>query len=181
MHAVIRIISDITSGDPTKKAVRKETDYQIFESSLMTLLSASIFYWRSSGPNILIGIAVTLAVAILGYFACRYPKGRVVCIIIFGAWFIYVPFIFIGSKIWPEEVSISLQEMQGRHNFSQFSIDVADVRSIQGSRGGKGGYALHVFLKSKSKAVGIPVIWGQDKEAYKNALHKVCPDAALDW
>jgi hypothetical protein len=147
----------------------------------MTILGDAIFHWRDSGPNLLIGVIVTFAVAVLGYLACRNPKGRVAGIILFGAWTVYVPFVFVGSKIWPEEVSISMKEMQGCHNFSRFSLEAADIRSIQGSRGGKGGYALHVFLKSKNKAVGIPVIWDQDKEAYKNALRKMCPDADLDW
>jgi hypothetical protein len=147
----------------------------------MNLLGDAIFYWRSSGPNLLIGVIATLAVVILGYLACRNPKGRVAGIVLFGAWAVYVPVVFIGSKIWPEEVLISMKEIQGRHNFSRFSLEAADISSIQGSRGGKGGYALHVFLKSKNKAVGIPVIWDHDKEAYKNALHKVCPDADLDW
>ncbi|MES2661496.1 MAG: hypothetical protein V4689_22950 [Verrucomicrobiota bacterium] len=147
----------------------------------MTFLGDAIFYWRDSGPNLLIGVIVTFAVAALGYLAYRNPKGRVASIVLFGLWAVYVPFVFIGSMIWPEEVSISADEIQGRHNFSRFSLEASDIRSIQGSRGGKGGYALHVFLKSKNKAVGIPVIWDQDKEAYKSALHKVCPGADLGW
>lgn len=45
----------------------------------------------------------------------------------------------------------------------------------------KGGYHLSVTLKSRSESVEIPVIWDQDKEAYKTALHKLCPSARLDW
>ncbi len=147
----------------------------------MTFLGDAIFYWRDSGPNLLIGIIVTFAVAALGYLACRNPKGRVAGIVLFCLWAVYVPFVFIGSKLWPEEVTVSMKGIKGRHNFSQFSLDVADVQSIRGSRSGKGGYALHVFLKSKNESVGIPVIWDQHKAAYKEALHKVCPEADLDW
>jgi hypothetical protein len=147
----------------------------------MLLLGDTLFYWRSSGPNLWVGAIVTLTAIGMGYLWCRTPKGRVAGILLFGAWALYVPFVFIGSKIWPEEVSVSMKVIQGRHSFSQFSLDVADVQSIRGSRSGKGGYALHVFLKSKKKAVGIPVIWDQHKAGYKEALHKVCPDADLDW
>ncbi len=45
---------------------------------------------------------------------------------------------------------------------------------------GKDGYALHVHLMSKNMAVGIPVVQDQDKQAYKDALHKVWPNADLD-
>ena len=147
----------------------------------MTFLGDAIFYWRDSGPSLLLGAIITITVFGMGYLWCRTPKGRVAGIILFGAWAVYVPFVFIGSKIWPEEISISSEEIQGRHNFSRFSIEAADIRSIQGSRGGKGGYALHVFLKSKSNAIAIPVIWDKDKEAYKIALHKLCPEADLGW
>lgn len=149
----------------------------------MILLSNVFFYWRSSGPNLLIGVIATVAVAVIGYLSCRRsPKGRWFGIIFFGAWLVYVPFVFIGSKIWPEEVSISAEEIHGRLNFKRFSFEVADIRAINtSSGGGKGGPGLHVFLKSKNTAVGIPIIWDQNMEAYKNALHKVCPDAVLDW
>lgn len=147
----------------------------------MTNPSEVIFHWRDSGPNLWVGAVVTIAVVALGYLACRNPKGRVAGIVLFGAWAVYVPFVFIGSRIWPEEVSIRMEEIQGRHSFSRFSIETSNIRSIQGTRGGKGGYTLHVSLKSKNMAVGIPVIWDQNKEAYKNALHQVCPDADLDW
>jgi hypothetical protein len=147
----------------------------------MTFLGDTIFYWRDSGPNLLIGGIVTLIVAALGYVACRHPKGRIVGIVVFGLWTVYVPFVFIGSKIWPEEVSINPEEIHGRHNFSRFSLEASDIHSIRASRSGKGGYALHVFLKSKSHAVGIPVIWDKDKDTYKTALRKLCPDADLDW
>lgn len=147
----------------------------------MMLLGDAFFYWRSSGPNLMFGAIVTIAVALLGYLACRNPKGRVVGLVLFGAWALYVPFVFIASKIWPEEISISMKKLEGRHDFSQFSLEANDISSIQGSRGGKGGYGLHVFLKSTNQAIGIPVIWDQNKQAYKDALHRVCPAADLDW
>ena len=147
----------------------------------MTFLGDAIFYWRDSGHNLLLGAIIMISVIGMGYLWCRTPKGRVAGIILFGAWAMYVPFVFIGSKIWPEEVSITSEGIQGRHNFSRFSLEVADIRSIQGSRSGKGGYVLDVFSKSKSNAIGIPVIWGKDKDAYKMALHKLCPEADLDW
>lgn len=46
---------------------------------------------------------------------------------------------------------------------------------------GKGGYHLSVTLKSKNESVEIPVIWDQDKEAYKTALHQLSPNADLNW
>ena len=147
----------------------------------MTFLGDVIFYWRDSGPNLLIGVVVTLIVGALGYVTCRNPKGRIAGIVVFGLWTVYVPSVFIGSKIWPEEVSISPEEIHGCHNFSRFSLKASDIHSIRLSRGGKGGYALHVFLKSKSHAVGIPVIWDKDKDAYKTALHNLSPDADLEW
>lgn len=147
----------------------------------MTNPSDVIFHWRESGPNLWMGVVVTIAVVALGYLACRITKSRVAGIVLFGAWAVYVPFVFIGSRIWPEEVSISMKKIQGRHNISRFSIEASEMRSVQGSRTGKGGYSLHVFLRSGNKAVGIPVIWDQNKGAYKNALHQVCPNADLDW
>lgn len=147
----------------------------------MTFVGDAMFHWRDGGPNPLVGVVATFAVAVLGYLACRNPKGRVAGIVLFGLWAAYVPFVFIGARIWPEEVSVGMKGIQGRHGFSAFSVDVADVESIRGSRGGKGGYALHVFLKSGKEAVGIPVIWDQHKAAYKEALHRVCPEADLDW
>lgn len=150
----------------------------------MSPLGNLSFYWQSSGPNLLVGVIATLAVAVIGYLACRGGSkgGRWVGIIIFGAWIVYVPFVFIASKIWPEEVSINSERIHGRHNFNQFSFDVANIRAITtSSGGGKGGPGLHVFLKSKNNAVGIPVISDEHEEAYKKALYQVYPDAILDW
>lgn len=147
----------------------------------MMLLGDAFFMWRSSGPNLWIGAIVTMAIIGLGYLWCRTPKGHVVGIILFGAWTLYSVFVFVAFKIWPDEISINSEQMHGRHDLSQFDFKVADIRSVRGSRSPKGGYGLHVFLKSTNKAVGIPVIWDKDKEAYKNALHKVCPDVDFDW
>jgi hypothetical protein len=158
-----------------------EANHPNLDCPWMTFLGDAIFYWRDSGPDLLPGVIVTIAVAALGYRACRNPKRRVAGVVLFGLWAVYVPFVFMGSKIWPEEVAVRMNEIQGRHGFSRFSIDVADVQSIRGSRGGKSGHAIHVFLKSKNEAVGIPVIRDQHKAAYKEALRKVCPAADLDW
>lgn len=148
----------------------------------MLFLGDSIFYWRSSGPNLLVGVIVTVAVAVMGYLFCRSPKGRWAGIVVFGAWLVYVPFVFIGSEIWPEEVSISTDKIHGRLNFTRFSLQVADIRAIKTSGGGgKGGPGLHVFLKSTNNVVGLPGIWDQHKAAYKEALHKAFPEADLDW
>ncbi len=147
----------------------------------MLMLGDTFFYWRDSGPNLWVGAITTFAIIGLGYLWCRTPKDRIVGIIICGAWAVYVPFVFIGAKIWPEEVSISAKEIKGRHSFSRFSVQVEDVQTIRAWRPAKGGYALHVFLKSKKKAVGIPVISDQHEEAYNNALRKVCHNADLEW
>jgi len=150
----------------------------------MILLGNVLFYWRSDGPNLLVGLIATVAVAMIGYLSCRRARkgSRWIGITFFGAWLIYVPFVFIASKIWPNEVSINSETIHGHHNFKRFSFDVAHIRAMRtSSGGGKGGPGLHVFLKSKTNAIGIPVISDEHKEAYKNALHQVCPDADLDW
>ncbi len=146
----------------------------------MTFLGETLFQWRSGGPNLLIGAAATLFVVGLGYLFCRTPKGRVAGIILFGAWAVFIPALFIGLKIWPDEVSVTSEGLHGRNQFSRFSVNAADISSIRGSTSGK-SYSLFVFLKSKNETVGIPVIWDQDKEAYKTALHKLCPTADLNW
>ena len=147
----------------------------------MIFLGNALFYWRSSGPNPLVGVIVTLAIIGLAYLWCRPPKGHVIGMVLFGAWALYAIFVFVGFKIWPDEVSISMEEIHGRNDLSKFSLRSSDIRSIRGTRSPKGGYALHVFLKSTDKGVGIPVIWDHNKESYKNVLHKLCPDAKLDW
>lgn len=147
----------------------------------MIFLGEAIFHWRSNGPDLLTGAIVTLAVAGLGYFACRHPKGRIAGVVVFGLWVVYVPFVFIGSRIWPDEILISAGGIRGRHNFSPFAVETSDIRSIRGTRDMKGAYALHVFLKSDNTAIGIPVIREKDKDAYKAALRQLCTDADLDW
>jgi hypothetical protein len=147
----------------------------------MTFLGETLFQWRSSGPNLLIGAAATLFVVVVGYLFCRTPKGRVAGIILFGAWAVFIPALFIGLKIWPDEVAVTSEGLHGRNQFSRFSVNAADISSIRGSHMGKGGYHLSVTLKSKNESVEIPVIWDQDKEAYKTALHQLSPNADLNW
>ena len=179
---VVRNLNQNRRGAPSSGRQTSDVRHRIIILDCShTIMSDTLFNWQSSGPNLLVGAIATITVIGMGYLWCRTPKGRVVGIIFFGAWAVYVPFVFIGFKIWPEEVSISSKEIQGRHNFSRFSLQAADILTIQGSRSGKGGYSLHVSLKSKNEAVGIPVIWDKDKDTYKIALRKLCPDADLDW
>ena len=147
----------------------------------MNLPDDTIFHWRSNGPNLWIGAIVAMAIIGWGYLWCRTSKGRVVGIAVSSVLALYAVFVFAASKVWPDEVSISMEEIHGRHDLSKFSLNSADIRSIRGSQTQKGGYHLHVFLKSSDRGVEIPVIWDHDKELYQNALHKLCPDAKLDW
>ncbi len=147
----------------------------------MNSVGNAIFYWRSDGPNLLLGAILTSVIVAGSLLTFREPKTRWISIILCGAWCLYIPFVFISTKIWPDEVSIGMTEMHGRHNLSRFALDAADIRTMQVSSGGKGGSSLHVFLNSTKEGVGIPVIWDKNKADYKNALHKFCPSAQLDW
>ena len=140
----------------------------------------TIFYWKSDGPS-LVGLTVaTLVVTGMLYLAFRGTKELVIRILV-SAFAVLISSLIIGGMIWPDEVSISMKEIKGRNNLLRFSIDTSDISSIEAYRGQKNGPALYAVLKSQKQGVGIPVISDQHKAAYKDALHKVCPDAKLSW
>ena len=142
-----------------------------------------IFHWRSEGPNLVVGAVVTLAVWALTWLFCSRTAGagRIVGILFFGAWSVFVPCVFVAGKIWPDKIWITPTRMHGRCDFAQFSIAVADIQSIKGSRSGKVGYHLHVFSKSSKQGVGIPIIWGSEKEPYKAVLRSLSSETNLLW
>jgi hypothetical protein len=98
-----------------------------------------------------------------------------------AAW--YAAFAFTASTYWPDEIQISRNHLHGRHNYKEFSIPTKDISSIFTSQGGKSGPGLHVDTMSSKRATNIPIIWGEKKASYQQALREICPPdkAFLSW
>lgn len=96
---------------------------------------------------------------------------------------LYAAFVFTASTYWPDEIQIARDRLRGRHNFKDFTIPAKDILSIKTSHGNKGGWGLHVFTTSSSHATNIPVVWGEKKASYQQALRDLCPPdkAILSW
>ncbi|MEO5912755.1 MAG: hypothetical protein ABIS50_00870 [Luteolibacter sp.] len=128
------------------------------------------FYWRDAGPNPLTGTVIVGVLLLATVFLRRALRIAWPLIVLNGAWIVFVIGLFLGKRLWPDELRIEESGLRGRCDFSAFEIRAAEVRGMKFTRLSKGGASVHVFLDSRQQAVRIPIVHDGQEKAYQDAL-----------
>lgn len=131
--------------------------------------------WLSLAPYIVMLLAFA---SLLLRRSTRFIPGAVAFLI--GA--LFASAVLILCHVWPDEIRIDSSGLNGRQGWRRFAIPIADISSIETRPGSKKRWELSVHLKSSRAPVEIPIVTGERKDAYKDALSKISRgNCTLTW